>query len=596
MYFFKGPTSNKKMYSLEEERSRSTIPKSAVYSSDDSNPTNYIIDYPFKVINHPSELRHPIFNFIKFFICALINFFLLIPVIALFVLYQPFRYLFKSTFKLLHLCHLTSTSFHSPSFIPQFLTPIELFWLYNSNQNETPKKLDEKQTLEYEANLSNKSIGACIFFIEGYIGKNTIKELIKNKIIQLSTRSGRRIYERFTQRLYKLFAFGFVWLSCSEFDVDEHIIEINEDDSLKNVDDIQRCVTSLIQTHKFKKDKPLWTLYYIKSYGDDRSSVLIFLFHMCFADGVSLMRLFFKGLVDNRNSVEVKPRFAYFTFKFDFVKQIFLGWSEMIHSLLFRRCDKNPLNKKYSNDRMFETLDLNPKIPQEQKVTTDNQENNNNNGSNRSYVLTWSEPFSLYTTNRLKLVTRSKMNDIFMSILAGIMRSYLKKKGINNPLDMRCIMPIDLTSNKYPFKLENKSVLCSIKSPVNTEGCIPRLWSTKYTTSMLKRSGDYLLLLFYKYFLFNFFPNSIAFCLIKHLINKNTFIASTLGAGDSTLQTVSLCNRNVKNIIYFYPTACNISISFSVITYGDEVRLSLMADSNIITKPKLITREFIKQV
>ena len=577
------------MYSLEEEQSRSA--KSTTYS-DDSNSTNYIIDYPFKVINHPSELRHPVLNFIKFFVGALVNLFLLIPVVILFIFCQPLRYLFKSTFKLLHLCHLTSTSFHSPSFIPEFLTPIELFWLYNSNQNETPKKLDEKQSFEYESNLSNKSIGACILFIEGYISKNALKELIKNKIIQLSTRSGRRIYERFTQRLYKLFLFGFVWLNCSEFDIEDHIVEINEDNSLKTVNDIQECVASLIQTHKFKKDKPLWTLYYVKSFGNDRSSVLIFLFHMCFADGVSLVRLFFKGLVDNRNSVEIKPRFAYFTFKFDFVKQIFLGWSEMIYSFLFRRSDKNPLNKQYSNAKIFENLDLNTKLPQDQNTL--NEANYQIN--NRPYVLTWSEPFSLYTTNRLKLVTRSKMNDIFMSILAGIMRNYLQKKGINNPLDMSCIMPIDLTSNKYPFKLENKSALCSIKSPVNTEGCIPRLWSTKYTTGMLKRTGDYLFLFFYKYFLFNFFPSSIAFYLIKYLINKNTFIASTLGAGDSSLQTVSLCNRNVKNIIYFYPTACNISISFSVITYGDEVRLSLMADSNIITKPKLITREFIKQV
>ena len=175
------------------------------------------------------------------------------------------------------------------------MTPIELFWLYNSNLNETPKKLNEKETLEYEANFSNKSIGACLFFVEGYISKNTLKEMIKNKIIQLSTRSGRRIYERFTQRLYRLFAFGFVWLNCTDFNIEDHIVEINEDDSLKTVEDMQNCVTLLIQKHKFKKEKPLWTLYYIKSFGDDRSSVLIFLFHMCFADGISLIRLFFKG-------------------------------------------------------------------------------------------------------------------------------------------------------------------------------------------------------------------------------------------------------------------------------------------------------------
>ena len=92
-------------------------------------------------------------------------------------------------------------------------------------------------------------------------------------------------------------------------------------------------------------------------------------------------------------------------------------------------------------------------------------------------------------------------------------------------------------------------------------------------------------------------PNKVAFALIKNFINKNTMVASTLGAADlSSFANATLCNRNVKNIIYFYPPVCDISISVSVVTYGEEVRMSLVADSNVITHPKLITNEFIKQV
>lgn len=289
----------------------------------------------------------------------------------------------------------------------------------------------------------------------------------------------------------------------------------------------------------------------------------------------------FKSLVDNRNQFDIKPRFAYFRFNFALIKQYIFGWSNIIFSLLLKSKDFNPLHRDNFKSERFNNLKLNS--------------NTNSNEKPKKFVV-WSEPFSLVAIHRLKLVTRSKMNDLLISIVAGILRNYLQIKGINNPTNIKCFIPVDLTCNRYPFKLANNSTLASVSLPVNVEGCIPRLWSTKNSTNYLKQSSDYLFVYFYIKILFNLLPNSMAFYLIKKLFDKNTFLASTLGAGDSSLATVSLCNRNVRNIIYFYPTVCNVSTSVSIVTYGDEVRLSLMADSDIITNPEFITTEFIKQV
>ena len=157
-------------------------------------------------------------------------------------------------------------------------------------------------------------------------------------------------------------------------------------------------------------------------------------------------------------------------------------------------------------------------------------------------------------------------------------------------------MPINLTSNKYPFKLGNNATLGSIKLPTNIEGCIPRLWETKTSSNKLKNSGDYMFLSFFVYMVFKMFPNRLAAYLAKKFVNNNTLIAATLGAGDASLSTVTLCNKNVKDIIFFYPTVCNVGISFSIITYGDEIRMALTIDSDIIEKPEFILEEFINQV
>ncbi|CAF0753136.1 unnamed protein product [Brachionus calyciflorus] len=569
------------------KKSQTTIHKSILNrinpneTDSEKNPRTkkYHIEYPFKSITRKTDQISPLFNFIKLTLLFIINiaFFFPIALFLVITVYIPFKFLKQYLFKLLHCLHLTESSRFDSLQIPQFLNPIELFWLFNSNLNKQTNCL-----------VGSKSIGACLFFIEGYLAKNTIRDLINNRIIQVSTRSQTNEFSRFTERLLKVFGFGYVWVQAHDFNLDEHIIEIDTTKiNLKNDQDLQAYISNnILNEQNFSLNKPLWSLYYIKSYGQnlsDRTTVLIFLYHESFSSGISLMRLFLKGLVDNRNALDLKPRFAYFNFNLSLIKQMIFSWLNIFVFLLFKKKDQNPLNWKYFRSDRFKMLNLKPNL------------NENNNNNNRQ-ILTWSEPFSLVMLNRLKMVTRSKMNDLLISTLAGILRNYLQIKGINNPLDMKMLMPIDLTSNKYPFKIKNNSTLVSIRMPLNTEGAIPRLWMTKIKTSKLKKSNNFLFLHFLINCLFYLLPNRLAYRLVENALGKNTFLASTLGAGDSSLSTLSLCNRNVKGLIYFNPSISNVKINFAIVTYGDEVRLSLQADSNVISNPELITNEFIKQL
>jgi hypothetical protein len=498
-----------------------------------------------------------------------------------------------------------------------------------------------------------KSTGACLLFIEGKMPKNTIKELIQNRIVQANTRLNTGMFDRFTQRLLRMALFGYVWIECPQFNIDEHIIEPAEPASpLKTNADLQVYVSKLIKAHKFRLDAPLWSVYYIKNFGQyEKTTVVMFVFHQCFSDGVSLARLFFKGVVDNRNAMDVKPRFAYSNFSLSLVKQMLFSWSKIFHYICFKRRDRNPIHVHNYTSKEFRKLDLNGKRPNngttgdgadganskyslsffdKMKYSfTSNQNQKRYNLITRKRVfyhniysyfnkliliclsvqlkeespeesgnetLVWSEPFDIMLLNRLKLVTRSRMNELLMSIVTGIVRNYLQLKGVNNPKRMHCLMSVDLSSNKYPFKLANHSSLTSLSLPVNVEGCVPRLWYTKTSMANLKQSGDYLFVYFLINCLFFVLPDQMAYRLCASVFDKNTIIASTLGAGDANLSTVSVCNRSVKSIIYFYPCVANVPISFSIMTYGDEVRLALVADTNIITKPELITTEFNNQV
>ena len=197
-------------------------------------------------------------------------------------------------------------------------------------------------------------------------------------------------------------------------------------------------MTGLINNHEFNIEKPLWKIYCKHNFplNDgtpsetvERGTVIIFLFHMCFADGVSLIRLFFKSLVDNRNSIDLKPRFAASSMKFEFIQQFFFNLCKIFTNLIFQRPDKNPLHRDSFQSRIFKRL--NNSFESSKPMLKD--ENWQNNRKGKSKEIMWSKPFNSVNINRLKLVTRTKANDFMLSLVSGIIRDYLQNKGsINN--------------------------------------------------------------------------------------------------------------------------------------------------------------------
>ena len=125
-----------------------------------SNTKKYSIEYPIKLIRHDTEGNFIALYLIKKLVLMLINFIIILPCCVYLCLIFSFSYLFKLSYKLFYLYNLTSAQRYYANTMPQFLNPIELFWLYNSS---------------LKSNNRNKSIGSCITFIEGNLSKNNLK-------------------------------------------------------------------------------------------------------------------------------------------------------------------------------------------------------------------------------------------------------------------------------------------------------------------------------------------------------------------------------------------------------------------------------------
>jgi diacylglycerol O-acyltransferase len=287
--------------------------------------------------------------------------------------------------------------------------------------------------------FTNKTTAASCFFriFKGSIQRVLIRDLIKNRLIMANQQNGKRLYARFSQIVAHIWGFGYAWLDAQKFNIDEHLIEISNENRLNTDEDLQSLLVRL-RNADLDYQKPLWLIYYKTNYGPDRQTLVIFMYHMSLSDGVSLMRIFFKSLVDDRMAIDVKNRFASRKLGLNLLKECFIAWKQILYRIVFRKTE--------------DVMRCNTKLSGEMNVN-------------------WSEPFNFVDAHRVGLVTRSSLNDVLMSVLAGSIRTYMQTHhGIRNPSNLSCMISVNLRSNKYPVDLGYESTLVSIDLPVNVEG------------------------------------------------------------------------------------------------------------------------------
>ena len=249
-----------------------------------------------------------------------------------------------------------------------------------------------------------------------------MKKLLVNRLITTSVRRGsdigRKLFPRFSQLVVSRFA-GTMWVDYSLFSIDEHVREIPR--NIQSEDDLQSFVSTLLST-ELTRTRPLWQLHYKnRSSTRPNDSVLIFLYHPVLSDGVSLLRILLRHIVDNRTTqLDIKPRFAgrHDEHMFDYLKAYLFGHILILSKLFFNTAKETFFRRTIipnskNNDNHVATIDSSSQsIPQQQPR-----------------VVVWSAPFSLTQANRMKLVTRTRMNDLLSTLVISTVKLYMEQYG-----------------------------------------------------------------------------------------------------------------------------------------------------------------------
>ena len=250
----------------------------------------------------------------------------------------------------------------------------------------------------------------------GTVNENSLKKVLLNRLISSNSRrgsnTGRKLFPRFSQLIISHFS-GFMWIDHAAFSIEEHVREIPR--HIQTDEDLQSYVSSLIST-ELPTDRPMWQLHYKnRSSSRPNDSVLVFVYHPVLSDGISLIRILLKHIVDNRTTqLDLKPRFAgrRGDHLFDYVKAYLFGHLLLFSKLIFNSSRENllqriPVKTTQINLPSMNTRSFNPSARQ----------------------VVWSAPFSLTQANRMKLVTRTRMNDLLSTAVMSCLRLYMERYG-----------------------------------------------------------------------------------------------------------------------------------------------------------------------
>ncbi|CAF3433985.1 unnamed protein product [Rotaria socialis] len=529
-----------------------------------------------KHVKHPTE-QSSVVVFLKRLSSFCFGLFISIPCVILITLFLPISWLIRAFTRFTCRYHCTVTPCTC-----SYLSSTDLFWFYNSNISRIRNKDEETTKLNSQ---TSDPMAAAIFFLEGPVNENSLKKILMNRLITNNFRRGsnvgRKLFPRFSQLIYSHFS-GTMWIDYAAFSIDEHVREIPR--NIQTDEDLQTYISALMSA-ELSFTRPLWQLHYKnRSSLHPSDSILLFLYHPVLSDGISLIRILLKHIVDNRTTqLDLKPRFAGRRSEhiFDYIKAYFFGHTLLFNKLIFNSYRDNILKRilyKNNNINTTDTTNLHLSTQQQRLVV-------------------WSTPFSLTQASRMKLVTRTRMNDLLSTLVISCVKLYMEKHNLPYSSNINCVIPCDLRSNSPNIAMGNRIAHLSLELPMNVEGNIPLLWSFNDNTKRVKRNGDYATMYLFTHLTYFLFPLCIANRIMARIYDNASLWLTTLATGSSTtLATMSICNRDVRSVICLNPSISTHSINFCVTSYADEIRLTVIVDPNLIPDAQFFTKCFNEQL
>jgi len=382
------------------------------------------------------------------------------------------------------------------------------------------------------------------------------------------------------------------WEDMPDFDIDQHVHHL----ALPPPGDRATLAALLddIASTPLPGGQPLWQAHVVD--GVDGSSALIMRYHHCIADGLAMMSVaqrLFDSSPDATPAMEAAELGAdvapsVLTSAFDGVERSVrealatagAAWDLVTHPQ--QAIDKATLALQGAGMLVAELL----KSPDPQSPLK-------GEFGMRKHVA-WSRPVAVKDLKAVGAPFGAKVNDVLVAAVAGALRAYLKRRGVNmNRTTVRAMVPVNLRPPERAGELGNEFGLVILDLPVGAAGPMQRLTASQSRMDALKRSPEAVAMRL----LFDVFgrgPKPLE-TMAQQLFGSKASVVLTNVAGPG--QTLYLAGVPIDRMMFWVPhPGDQLGMGISIMSYRGMASVAVIADAGLVPDPQAITDGFDREI
>lgn len=321
----------------------------------------------------------------------------------------------------------------------------------------------------------------------------------------------------------------------------------------------------------FDPERPRWRIDYVDNFirqpGSHAAAVVVRVHH-CMADGVALLRVLL-SLADEPPLIDFPTAAAAWARpqrKKRFFADLMAGARRVAQSagqlLSFLRSDSDPAS------RFRDPL-----------------------GTAKRAA--WSNPIALADIKRVGRALGATVNEVLLSAAAGALgRVMADDAEFHDDLVLRGVVPVNLRANEELENLGNRFGLVFMPMRVGTSDPRARVAETREAMAQIKASPE-ALAWFAILRTLGRVPSWIEALGVELFSRKASLVITSLAGPRDALH---LCGAQIDDVMFWVPSAGNIGLGMSMLSYRDRVRLGVATDAGQLADPRRIVRAFEAEV
>jgi len=402
-------------------------------------------------------------------------------------------------------------------------------------------------------------------------------------------------YHRFRQRVLDD-VLGPVWVDQRNFDLDLHV-QLTALPGRGGKRELEALVSNLAST-PLDPDRPRWKFHVVEKFG--RGSAIVMRMHHCYADGIAMIRVLL-SLTSASREASLEPlegQADLSAARAAVADPSSLAWlgtlyppaAEMIETALkqgqsllgsgvelMRHPDKALDLAKHAAGLAAELAKL-ALLPADPDTSLRGSLSGHKQAA-------WARPVPLARVKALSKRLGCTVNDVLMSLVAGVMGDHLRDQGRLAPgLEIRASVPVNLRPATEEPTLGNRFGLVFVSLPVGELDPIERVKRVHQHMDGLKRSYQPVLVLTVLSAL-GAAPERLHGPAVDLFSSKASLVLSNVPGPRDPLY-VAGCR--IAEQMFWVPQSGSIGIGVSILTYTDRVHFGLIADRMLIPNPKRV--------